>query len=240
MANKGFFGSIMFLASVTIALLSMCCVGSAQGVAATRDEVLTSYLGHTGLHAVQAMRSGNYSRVSFVCDTEQWDLQNDYIRTPSEYFMSFVHKPSKELRIKLTPYDCMIVTGLVSSFDSGNRVLTYPALWHEGVYRTALKHSSTEFALIAASHFFIELGNSWQTQCFAEAAAHLYASDLSLTWPLRKVLVDITVQHYTALWESRDEHKLFSFVGLAFPEFAADVSRARAESNSSRLSEDDQ
>ncbi|KAK5685937.1 hypothetical protein LTS10_002050 [Elasticomyces elasticus] len=239
MANKGFFGSIMFLASVTIALLSMCCVGSAQDVALTRDEVLTSYLGRTGLHAVEAMRSGKYSRVSFVCGDKQWDLHNDYTRSPSAYFMSFLHKPSEELRIELTPYDCMIVPGLVSSFDSGSKnltILTCPAVWHQALYRFALELSANHVALVAADRFYLELENSWQTPCFAYTTGLVYSPDHYLIPALREAVVDVTVQHYPALYDSNDDHSLFRLVGLAWPEFAADVAKARARSNSTQLS----
>ncbi|KAK4960394.1 hypothetical protein LTR10_003289 [Elasticomyces elasticus] len=232
MANKGFFGSLIFLAALMFALLSMCWMGSAQGVAATRNEVLTSYLGHTGLHAVVAMRSGKYSRVSFVCGDKQWDLRNDYTRSPSEYFMSFLSEPSKELRISLTPYDCIIVPRLISSFDSGKKRLNCPALWHLALHLGALEHLPNK--LSAASRFSAELANSWQTPCLAYAVAIVYDDDSSIPRALREKVVEITVQHYTELFESKDDRGLFSLAFREFPAFAADVSRARAESDTSQ------
>ncbi|KAK5696416.1 hypothetical protein LTR17_024217 [Elasticomyces elasticus] len=213
MANKGFFGTLMFLAAVTIALLSMCCVGSAQSVAVTCDEVLISYLGHTGLHAVEARRSGRFSRISFVCDTDQWDWHNDSQRTPSEYFMSFLHKPSEELRITLTPYDCFIVPKLIASFDSGNKWFTCPALWHLALHSVALGQSSNKLALSAANRFYAELAKSWQTPCLPYAVVLVYDPYPSMTDALRGTIVDITVQHYTELYESKDDDGLLRLAG---------------------------
>ncbi|KAK5700032.1 hypothetical protein LTR97_006166 [Elasticomyces elasticus] len=218
MANKGLYGRTMFLIAFVIVLVEMCYVWSAQDGAALRNEVLTPYLPNLGANTVSLIRSGKYSQISVVCGTEQFEWHHGYARTPTE------------LRVAPSHFECPLLPELIGFFDSRStptiKRSNQPAQQHLKLYLFAKKHSFKRLDWDASFKFFVDLKPLWQQPHFADVVKDAYATDSSGGY-LRFVIEEITVEHYTELFGSDDDHSFNESLVLGGENFAINVSKKR-------------